>query len=408
MSTYRRLAEPILRESLTDTPLVLIHGPRQCGKTTLAQLVGQAAGYTYFTFDDKLVLAAATADPIGFVADLPNRTILDEVQWAPEIFSALQLAVDRQRTPGRFLLTGSSNVLLVPQLSDSLAGRMGILRLHPLSRCELANGQGNFISSLFNGGGSTEQFERLGDELVRHIVAGGYPDALARSSGHRRAAWYRDYLETIVQRDVRDLRRVQSLDALPRLLTIAAGQTAQLTDLASPFELSRPTIRGYLTLLASVFLLEELPAWHSNRISRLIKTPKLHVGDTGLACALLGLDIEALKDDRKLLGHLLETFVFQELRRQSSGLDEEIRFYHYRNRDKDEVDILIERGGQLVGIEVKASSTIRSEDFKGLRKLRAALGTKLVGGFVLYDGELSVGFGEGLRAVPIRAMWERA
>lgn len=407
---YPRFAEPRLAGALSDTPVVLIHGPRQCGKTTLAQAIGRTRDYAYFTFDDEVTLAAATADPVGFVDDLPERVILDEVQRAPNLFTSLKSAVDRRRTPGRFLLTGSANVLLVPTLADSLAGRMGIIRLHPLAQCELAGREPRFIDRLFTGSFKTRRVERLGKALADLIVAGGYPEALARTASRRRQAWYRDYVEALVQRDVRNLARIASLDALPRLLALAASQTSRLlnvSDLAGPFQLSRPTIRDYVTLLERVFLLEELPPWHSNRLSRLVKTPKLHLGDSGVACALLGLDADALRTDRSTLGQLLETFVFQELRRQASWHEDEIRFHHFRDKDGAEVDIVLERGaGQLAGVEVKASATVTATDFRGLRKLKEASRKRFVAGVVLYDGETSAGFGDGFYAIPIRALWE--
>jgi uncharacterized protein len=397
-------------EALSDTPVVLIHGPRQCGKTTLARMVGDPKGYAYFSFDDPVALEAAQSDPVGFAADLPERSILDEVQKVPMLFPALKTAVDRNRVPGRFLLTGSANVLLVPRLSESLAGRMEILRLHPLAQCELAGRPPRFLETLFGGGFRTRTAVRMGQALAERIVAGGYPAALARATPRRRLAWYRDYIETLVQRDVRDLARIRSLDALPRLLSLAAGNTARLlnmSELAGPFQVSRPTIRDYVTLLQRVFLLEELPPWHANQMSRLIKTPKLHIGDTGLACALMDADTAALGADRTLLGQLLETFVFQELRRQASWHDKEIRFHHYRDKDGAEVDIVLEQGPrQLAGVEVKAAATVTSADFRGLRRLKAAAGGRLVCGVVLYDGEASAGFGDGLFAVPIRHLWE--
>lgn len=407
---YPRFMQPRLEEALADTPVVLIHGPRQCGKTTLARHVGIAEGYGYVSFDDDVALAAAQADPLGFVGDLPDRTVLDEVQRAPWLFTALKTAVDRQRTPGRFILTGSANVLLVPKLADSLAGRMEILRLHPLAQCELATSPPRFLDALFTRAFPTRTGERLGSELAERIVAGGYPPALARPTERRRAAWYRDYIETLVQRDVRDLARISSLDVLPRLLTLAAGQTARLlnvSDLAAPFQLSRPTVRDYVTLLERVFLLESVPPWHSNRLSRLIKTPKLHLGDTGLAAALLGVDAEALRMNRELLGQLLETFVFQELRRQASWGDVPIDFYHFRNKDGAEVDIVLERGAhKLAGVEVKVAASVTSADFRGLRQLKDATGERFAAGVVLYDGEVTASFGDGLYAVPIRALWE--
>ena len=409
-SLYPRFVQPRLEEALADTPVVLIHGPRQCGKTTLARHVGLAEGYLYISFDDDVALSAAQEDPVGFVADLPAKSVLDEVQRAPWLFTALKTAVDRQRTPGRFILTGSANVLLVPNLADSLAGRMEILRLYPLAQCELTGSPPRFLEALFARDFPVRTSQRLGLELAERIVAGGYPPAIARPTERRRAAWYRDYIETLVQRDVRDLARISSLDVLPRLLTMAAGQTARLlnvSDLAAPFQLSRPTIRDYVTLLERVFLLESVPPWHSNRLSRLIKTPKLHLGDTGLAAALLGVDAEALTRDRGLFGQLLETFVYQELRRQASWGEVPIDFYHFRDKDGAEVDIVLEQGARkLIGVEVKVAASVSTADFRGLRQLQDATGERFAAGVVLYDGEVTASFGDGLYAVPIRALWE--
>ncbi|HXU29619.1 MAG TPA: ATP-binding protein [Thermoanaerobaculia bacterium] len=406
---FPRFALPRLMEGLADTPVVLIHGPRQCGKTTLAQEVGGAEGFGYISFDDAVTLSAAQTDPAGFVAALPSRTILDEVQRVPGLFAAIKMEVDRNRTPGRFILTGSANVLLVPKLADSLAGRMEIHRLYPLAQCEIGRKEPGFLSALFGASFKIQRGERLGTELIERIIAGGYPAALARPSAIRRAIWYRDYLESLIQRDVKDLARITSLDVLPRLLKLVAGQTAKLlnvTDLAAPFQLSRPTIADYVTLLERVFLLERLPPWHSNRLSRLVKTPKVHIGDTGLAASLLGLDASDLARDRMSLGALLETFVFQELRRQASWDVIPTTLYHFRDKEGAEVDIVLERGSRVAGVEVKASGTVTASDFRGLRKLKEATDDHFAGGVVLYDGEISVGFGDDLYAVPIRSLWE--
>jgi hypothetical protein len=409
-AVHPRFARARLSEALADTPVVLVHGPRQCGKTTLTRIVGDAAGYGYFSFDDDVSREAAEADPVGFVADLPERATIDEVQRVPRLFTALKTAVDRRRTPGRFLLTGSANVLLVPQLADSLAGRMEILRLHPLGQCELAGRASGFLEALFDGSFKMRAAARLGAELAERIVAGGYPAALVRTTPNRRTAWYRDYIETLVQRDVRDLARISSLDVLPRLLTLAAGQTARLlnvSDLASPFQVSRPTIRDYVTLLERVFLIDTLPPWHINRLSRLVKTPKVHVGDTGVACGLLRLNAGTLVRDRTTFGQLLETFVFQELRRQASWHEDSISFHHFRDRDGAEVDIVLERGAhEIAGVEVKAAASVTAADFRGLRKLKDAAGRRFAGGIVLYDGEVLASFGDHLYAVPLRALWE--
>lgn len=407
---YPRFAARRLGEALADAPAVLIHGPRQSGKTTLARTVGRKARYAYFTFDDQTTLDAANSDPVGFVAGLPRRAILDEVQHAPGIFRAIKAAIDRERAPGRFILTGSTNVLLLPRLADSLAGRMAVMGLRPLAQCELARRPSDFLDRLFGRGFPVKSTRRRGAGLAERIASGGYPAALALPAGRRRANWYAAYVETIVQRDVRDLARIAALDTVPRLLALAAAQTARLlnvSDLAGPFQVSRPTIRDYVTLLARVFLLEELPAWHVNRLSRLVKTPKLHMTDTGLACALLEADAESLETDRSLLGQVLETFVLQELRRLASWSEDRLSFFHFRDRDAAEVDIVIERGARTVaGVEVKASATVTAADLRGLRKLKEAAGARFAGGVVLYDGDTSAGFGDKLYAVPVRQLWE--
>ena len=405
-----RLVAPRLEEALADAPVVLVHGPRQCGKTTLARAVGEARGHAYVTLDDHVTLASALADPVAFVDDLPERVILDEVQRAPGLFLRLKWTVDRLRTPGRFLLTGSSNVLLVPALADSLAGRMEVVRLHPLAQCEIASRSSAFLDALFAGRFPRRAVARLRGELAERVVAGGYPPALARPTPSRRARWYRDYVDALVQRDVRELGRIAHLDALPRILQAAAASTAQLlnvTALGGALALSRPTLREYLTLLERLFLVDELPAWSSNRLSRLVKTPKLHLSDAGLGAALAGHDAATLAADRGALGPLLETFVHAELRRLASGRADSIAFHHFRDRDGTEVDLVLERGAhQVAGVEVKAGATVTGADFAGLRKLAAAAGDRFRAGVVLYDGEQVAPFGERLFAVPLRLLWD--
>ena len=433
---YARHAERRLIEAVEDSPVVLIHGPRQCGKTTLAQLTfapgyltwkgsrvtrsesPEPRGYTYISFDDEVARIGARVDPVGFVADLPERVILDEIQLVPELFPAIKMAVDRNRVNGRFILTGSSNVLLIPNLSESLAGRMQILRLYPLAQLELENkslygdayASSGFLDRLFAPGFEIQLTERLGEQLIERMVTGGFPPAVVPPTLRRRANWYRSYVETLIERDVRESMQISSLDSLRRLLSATASQTARLfniSNLASPFQLSRPTIKAYIEILERMFLVERLPSWHRNNLKRLIKTPKLHVGDTGLAAAVLGLSAQAIHADGILLGQLLESFIFQELRKQASWQDTPTRFSHFRDRDDFEVDIVLERDSEtLCGIEVKASATVTQADFRGLRKLSQAAGEQFLCGVVLYDGELSVRFGEGFYAVPIRCLWE--
>jgi predicted AAA+ superfamily ATPase len=386
-----------------------VHGPRQCGKTTLATRVGKRLGFEYVNLDDDAARRAAQDDPAGFVARLPERTIIDEIQRAPELFLPLKVEVDRRRVPGRFLLTGSANVLLLPKVADSLAGRMGSIRLHPMAQCEIERREPKFLRALMQGDFKIRSSPRLGEELASRIAAGGFPAALARSTPARRRQWYADYIDAMVQRDLRDISRIGSLRSIPKLLKLAASQTARLinvSDLAAPFQVSRPTIRDYVTLLERIFLVDELQPWHSNRLKRLVKTPKLHLADSGLACALLGITAADLWQDRTMLGQLLETFVYGELRRQASGVSEPVEFSHYRDKDGAEVDIVIEHvGARVSGVEVKASSTVHPTDFRGLRRLREATGKRFVCGVVLYDGEMTVGFGDDMFAVPIAALW---
>jgi len=412
---YPRFTKDSLLEALQDTPVVLIHGSRQCGKTTLAQSVGNPLGYHYITLDDDNQLQAAKHDPVGFIAGLPEKVILDEIQRAPELFTSIKASVDQNRTPGRFMLTGSANVLLLPQLADSLAGRMEIIHLHPLSGSEIANQQPELIEQLFSGDLgkpiNSNQYPCLGASLADYICMGGYPAALARNSSKRRNIWYRDYVTSILQRDIRDIADIHNLDVMPKLLSLSASQTARLfnaTDLASPFGISRPTIKGYLALLEQIFLLEQLQPWHSNRLSRLIKTPKMHIADTGLACSLMGLKPESLWQDKAILGQLLETYIYQELRKYADWHDELLSFYHFRNKDKVEVDIIIEQNRKLVGIEVKAAASISNSDFNGLRKLQAATEEQFAAGVVFYDGANILPFGDKLFALPISMLIPQA
>jgi predicted AAA+ superfamily ATPase len=406
---YTRHVAANLRAALRDTPTVLIHGPRQCGKTTLANEVGGALKYTYLTFDDDSLRIAALSDPVGFVEQLPNRTILDEIQRVPELFTSLKAVVDRHRTPGRFILTGSANVLLLPRLADSLAGRIGVLRLHPLSQSELEGSRPRFLHHLFNNQFRTKIFTPTGIDLFQRIARGGFPAALARRDPSRQRAWYRDYVEAHIQRDVRDLSRIRSFDTLPKLVRLIAAHTARLqniAELAAPFELTRQSIHDHVTLLERVFLVDRLPPWHSNELSRLVKRSKLHISDTGLACAVMGLSAPQLASNRLLLGPLLETFVLQELRRQSSSGNDPVDFYHYRDRDDYEVDIVLESNNSLAAIEVKAASSVQESDLRGLRKLRSAAGNNFACGVVLYNGTVTIRFQDNLWAVPIESLWE--
>ena len=406
---YPRFAWFKLQDALADTPAVLIHGARQCGNTTLARMAG--GDYAYFSFDDENILAAARRDPVGFVERLPQCVVLDEVQRIPELFAMLKYAIDRDRKPGRFLLTGSANLMLLPQLSDSLAGRIEVLQLFPLAQCELAGRQATFLQQIFGvAAPATSPSKRLGDELIGRIVNGGFPEPLRRVTESRRRVWYRNYIDTLIQRDIRDIAKISSLEAIPKLLQMIAnhsGQLVNMSELAKAFQLSRPTIEHYVALLRQIFLVEFLQPWFGNQNKRLIRTPKVHLMDTGLATAVLKLNAQQLQRNHSMLGHLLESFVYAELRKQASWLDAEMAFYHYRDKDQYEVDIVMEDGdGRLLGIEVKAAATVTNRDFNGLRRLQRVAGERFHRGVLLYDGKHLLSFGEELYAVPVSRLWE--
>lgn len=407
---YRRIITPALADALNDSPVVLVNGARQTGKTTLVQALAEER--SYFTFDDAGVLAAAKDDPAGFLAGLTGAVTLDEVQQVPELFPAIKAAVDRKRTPGRFLLTGSANVLLLPRLSESLAGRMEILTLWPLAQAEIEGRiEGSLLDRLFAeelSFGVLPEVTRA--DLIRRIIAGGYPEPMARSTEARRQAWFGSYLTTILQRDVRDMANIEGLTALPRLLSLLASRSSgllNLADISRTSGVAYTTLTRYMTLLEATFLIQPLPSWSANLGSRLVKSPKLLLSDTGMAANLLGLTAERLAFDGPLFGALLETFVGMELRKLSGGSAQAIQFFHYRTQAGEEVDVLLEDGaGRLVGVEVKDSATVTSSDFKGLRVVAGAVGDRFVRGLVLYAGSQVIPFGKNLHAVPLSLLWQ--
>ena len=405
---YKRNIESELQAAIADTPVVLLNGARQTGKSTLARDFAQAHSIPYITLDDATQLAAASSDAQGFLAGLGDRAVIDEVQKAPGLFPAIKMSVDRDRRPGRFLLTGSANVLLLPQISESLAGRMELITLLPLSQGELHGQRERFLDGVF-----AESLPVLqpGDaiDLKDAVLAGAYPEVIKRPVGKRRDAWFAAYITALLQRDVRDLANIEGLTDMPRLLSLLAARVGSLLNMS---ELSRSsgipnsTLKRYLSLLQATFLFQPLPAWSSNLGKRLIKSPKIHLIDSGLTAHLAGVTRQSLDRDPVFFGHLFENFVVNELRKQTGWSDSRMNLHHYRTTTGREVDILLEdAAGRLVGLEVKVSATVVRKDFSGFDALSEDTGRQFVRGIVLYTGEQSVAFGENYMALPVSAMW---
>jgi uncharacterized protein len=405
----RRNIENSVRQAMSDTPVVLLNGARQTGKTTLAQTMAARGGVQYFTLDDSATFSLAAGDPSGFIRNLSGPVVLDEIQKVPDLFPAIKLAVDRDRQPGRFLLTGSANIMTLPRLSESLAGRMEIIPLYPFSAGELAGWVEGFLPRLFAGTIAASKPPSASEDIAVRLTRGGYPEATAREANDRRAAWFASYISTILQRDVRDLARVEALHTLPNLLKLLAARMSGLLNLADVGRdagLPHTTLTRYLALLETVFLVQRLPAWSRNLGQRLVKAPKVHLVDTGLACHLLGTDARRLSEDRPLLGRLLESYVVGELGKQVSWTDPRIGLYHFRAATGSEVDVVLEKSdGSIAAIEVKASASVGVSDFAALKALQNQLGKQFRAGVVLYLGNQLVPFGDNLWLVPMPALW---
>lgn len=397
--------------ALKDTPVVLVNGARQTGKTTLVKGIARKRRATYFTLDDHGTLDAALNDPAGFVASLGDFAVVDEVQNAPNIFRAIKASVDRDRRPGRFLLTGSANVLALPRMGDSLAGRMEIITLHPFAQDELAGRRSTFIDALYKARlplAYTGTADR--SALARRAFAGGYPEVRTRKAPARRAAWYKAYITTILQKDVRDISNIADLTTLPKLLAqlaLRSGNLLNLADVARDLDVPHSTLRRYMALLETTFLLTPLRPWANKRAKRLVKAPKVHLADSGFATWLCGINSPNDLVKNPMCGHLLETFVTGELRKLATWSKAAVETFHFRMDTGREVDLVLEDAqGRIIGIEVKASASVDHRDLAGLMELRAAAGPKWVRGIVLHAGPGITPFSRDLHAVPISAAWD--
>jgi uncharacterized protein len=408
---FTRHIEALLAEALADTPVVLLNGARQTGKSTLVQALAARDGRRYLTLDDRVVLAAAKNDPTGFIAALNMPVAIDEIQRAPELFLDIKAAVDRDRAPGRFLLTGSANILLLPELADSLAGRVQVLALWPLSSAEQAShALQNRADALFDGELSAQPFPAYSRaDLTTTLLQGGFPEAAARHTARRRASWFESYLDTILQRDVRDLARLEQLSELPNLLQILATRSATLlnfAELSRSSGLTQTTLKRYFSLLETLFLVVRIPAWAHNPGKRLVKAPKVFLPDSGMLAWLSDMSPDKLQTLPGLPGALVETYVATELLKHLAFSQRGLSLWHYRTQADTEVDFVLEdRQGRITGIEVKAGASVDGSSFKGLRHLQDTESERFQRGIVFYGGRDLVAFSPQLLAVPLSWWW---
>lgn len=397
--------------ALSDTPVLMLTGARQTGKTTLVkQIASEIHPAKYFTMDDLTIRGAVLSDAMGFLRNISGNIIIDEIQLAPDLLSAIKLEVDQNRQPGRFIITGSANVLTLPRVAESLAGRIAIYSLLPLSQGELISQKEDFIDWLF---ADTLEFivpkKSDANMLWDKTITGGYPEIVLRTITARREAWFKDYVSTIIQRDIRDLANIEGLTQIPRLLELLATRMATLvnfSELSRSIQIPQTSLKRYISLLEMTYLIQFVPAWSNHPGKRLLKMPKLFFVDTGLSAYLLGINSDTLKKPTRDSGPILENFIVSELYKQTSWSNVKSRIYHFRNQTDQEVDFILEnRQRQCVGIEVKASATVRSDDFKSLRWFQQLIGEKFLRGIVLYTGPEFVPFGNDLFAVPVEYLW---
>lgn len=406
-SLYPRQIGSRIAEAMQDTPVVLLAGPRQAGKTTLVRQIS-GNGARYLTLDDELTLMSAREDPVGMIRSL-DRAVIDEIQRAPSLLLAIKKSVDEDRRPGRFLLTGSANLMALPTVADSLAGRMETLLLLPLSQSEMEGQSVNWLDSVFAGHIPQQGTQVLGRDLVDRVLRGGYPEAVARSTPRRRVAWARQYIDALIARDVRDVSGIEKLDQLPRFLRALAqtsGQMCNYTQLGGQVGLDGKTVAKYVGVFEQMYLLRRMDVWARNRLNRVVKTPKLQFIDSGLLATLLELTAEEVQKDRTRFGNVLESFVFGELLKATTTAEGDYSLMYYRDADKVEVDVVIENAaGHLIGVEVKASATVKESDLRGLRKLAALADDQFKMGILLYDGDETLPLGHNIWAVPLASLW---
>lgn len=415
-----RFISRTLESYLATFRVVLLVGARQAGKSTLVKQMAQAKGLVYRTFDNALELQQASADPQGYIDNLPKPVVIDEVQRLPDVLLPIKMDVDSHTDKGRFFLTGSANILQLPKIADSLVGRMGVVQMFPLSQLEIESQlelesekdkENNFIHRLFALDFPLSHYQPSSrSEIIARIQRGGYPEVVL-ASPEQRQLWFDSYVTTLIQRDIREVANIADITAMTQLLTLLATRPSSLLNsaaLSRDLNLATTTLRRYLSLLETIHLVDILPSWQRNFGKRLIKAAKISLHDTGIICALLGIENGYFERNNTFLGHVLESFVLAELRKLASWskYHSRVRFYHYRSQSRSEVDIIMELSNRsFVGLEVKLSQSINLKDFTALSELRDKL-EHFHRGIIFYQGTEVRRFAEKLYAVPLQALWQ--
>lgn len=410
LAMFPRYALSVLQRRMKTVPVMLVVGPRQCGKTTLVKSIAQTSDMSYVSCDQMATLTAINFDSVGFLREQKKPLIVDEIQRTPELFLPIKVDVDENRIPGRYLLTGSANPLLSPKLGDSLAGRIGVCNLWPLSQGELIGVKETFIEKILSRTPFSQTQPLLTQQdFVKKVVVGGFPSVVSATSAQERNEWCNDYLFNVLRKDIIDLAKIEHFSQLPALLYGLAnrvGSTLNISSLVAVTHASEATLRRYLELLKNLFLIVLLPAWSKNGDKRLSKAPKAYFSDTALLVSTLNFDEQRILTTPNVFGHLFENFVVMELIKQATWCSELIHLYHYRTLDQNEVDIVLESpSGKVVGIEIKLADVVRKEDLKGLQSLQEQAGERFHRGIVLYTGNQTIPFGSSFSAVPITALW---
>jgi predicted AAA+ superfamily ATPase len=405
---YPRWQKATIEQMMTERRVLLLSGPRQSGKTTLAREL-ESDQVEYRTLDDGTLREAAENDPQGFIKRRAQTLIIDEVQRVPSLLPAIKMAVDEDTRPGQYLLTGSADIQSMPTVRESLAGRIAKIRLRPLAQGEIGKSKPLFIDAAFEEAFSSGPARHDRDALLEIALTGGFPEPMTLPERGRRR-WHTDYIDAILERDLKEVTRIHRKNAMRDLVNVLASWSGKFMDISaigSGLSIRRQTIESYIYALEALYLVERVMPWTKTDYSRVGKQSKLFMADSGLMASLLQWKVDQVRFDSDRSGKIVETFAFNEIMAQVDSGKGRYELFHYRDREKREIDFLIEReDNALLGIEIKAGSAIGKDDFKHMAWFRDNPGRprKFVG-VILYSGEIPVSFGNGLWAVPFGLLW---